>query len=540
MPEEAAESIDISNKISSVRRQFFWVLGLFATIIALLISLTIFVLAEQNLVYLGELTSAIRIIQYLYPDEYSQSRMIGTAQEALFKDLDRYSSYLEPQRLNLVTEEFTGSYSGIGVTIVSHTGGMMVISVREGGPAFKAGVMSGDVIIKADSIDLSDKNVFEASLYLRGPEDSEFLLTVARNDMADTLSMNIIRAKMKLKHVPFAGLTEKGALYIRLIDFDTGAADEVEQILDSVLYQADEKVSGIILDLQNNPGGLLNEAIQLADLFLDNGRLIVGVKGRSRWHKMEYESSGYDITDGLPLTILIDRGSASASEIVAGALKYADRALLIGDTTFGKGLVQEYKGLFDGSGIRLTTSRYYFEGEKYINDPGAEVIDSAGGIAPDYYEPEIRNPFIIALNRSLLMHQYASNNRNRILAGPLLMQSSEAWYDDFTQYCYDHDFDYQSESTRSIAVMKEIAEFTEANQKTIAMVDDFHDYSQNIDHNQFRMCREKIIRRLFRTAIELEYGASRAYREAMLPFSHQVERAEMVIDSINTSNSPYP
>ncbi len=540
MPEQSAENIELSEKIAAVRSHFIWALSLFVTIIVLLIALSLYTFSEPNLNYERNIITALQLIGYFYDGPYHPISMMRHAREAVFDDLDRYSSFLEPQQLKMITEEFSGSYSGIGVTIVPHEQGLMVLSVREGGPASKAGVLNGDIFIKADSINLAEIDAFEASSYLRGPENSQLTLTIARDDMRDTLTVTVVREKLKLQHIPYAGMLEDSILYVRLIDFEAGASEDVEHILDSVLNDSSVTIKGMILDLQNNPGGLLYEAIGLADLFLPSGELIVGVKGRSRWDRTEYNSSKADMLDGRPLAILVDGGSASASEIVSGSLKYAGRAFLVGDTTFGKGLVQEYKGLADGSGIRLTSSRYYFKGEKYINDPNSPVLDSAGGIPPDYYVPEINEPFLNALARTLLMRQFATSNKDRILAGPSLMKSADDWYDNFIKYCEEKDFKYISATTGSIDTLMQIAELSGAKRSTIGTIDRTMIYSEKLDLDQFIDHREEVVRRLYRLAVESKYGLARSYRDAVLPYSHQIKFAEKLIDSLNAARGNLP
>ncbi len=540
MSEQSSENLELSDKIAAVRGHFIWALSFFVTIIVLLVALSVYTFSEPNLKFERDIVTALQLIGYFYDGPYHPISMMRHAREAVFDDLDRYSSFLEPQQLKMITEEFSGSYSGIGVTIVPDIHGLMVLSVREGGPASKAGVLNGDIFIKADSLNLADKDAFEASSYLRGPENSRLSLTIARDDLRDTLTVNVVREKLKLQHIPYAGMLEDSILYVRLIDFEAGASEDVKHVLDSVLSDSSMTIKGMILDLQNNPGGLLYEAIGLADLFLSNGQLIVGVKGRSRWDRTEYNSSGSDLLNGRPLAILVDGGSASASEIVSGSLKYAGRAFLVGDTTFGKGLVQEYKGLGDGSGIRLTSSRYYFKGEKYINDPSSPVLDSAGGIPPDYYVPEVNEPFLNALARTLIMRQFASANKDRILAGPSLMKSADEWYDDFIEYCNEKNFKYVSATTGSIDTLKEIAELSGAGQPTIGTIDRTMKYSEKLDRDQFNGHREEVVHRLYRLAVEFKYGLARSYHDAVLPYSHQIKFAEKLIDSLNVANGNLP
>ncbi|MEW5924635.1 MAG: S41 family peptidase, partial [Candidatus Zixiibacteriota bacterium] len=358
---------EIGNQIDNFSKDYsrstvLWSVILFCVMILVITGLSFYVLSDSDLYYSMQLAASLDLVNYLYPEQYNAAEMVRQARRAIFNRLDRYSGYLEPEDLNRVTEEFSGSYGGIGITVVTHEQGLMIMSVREDGPAGKVGLRTGDIIIKADTVELGGLNSYQSTYILRGEEGTPVNVTVVRNQIADTLEFSLIREKLRLIHIPYASLTENKSLYIRIMDFEANLAEDLLACLDSLYLNKKDSVKAIILDLRGNPGGLLNEAVVAANLFLDKGHLIVGVKGRSRWRNDQFHSSGRDITNGLPLAILVDRGSASASEILAGSLKYAGRAVLIGDTTFGKGLVQEYNGLYDGSGIRLTTARYYFEG----------------------------------------------------------------------------------------------------------------------------------------------------------------------------------
>ncbi len=453
------------------------------------------------------------------------------AREGVFQQLDRYSGYLEPRELGRVTEEFSGSYGGIGITIVGHESGLMVMSVREDGPAARAGIKTGDIISKVDSTDMKGINAYRATFLLRGPEGSRMELTVLRkfNNIDDTLFFQLSRQLLPLIHVPYAGITPGGSLYIRLLDFEAGAASEVADALDSLYLKYPDSIKGIIFDLRGNPGGLLTEAVSIAGLFLKKGKIVVGMKGRSRWNNTVFYAQGDDITEGLPIALLVDRGSASASEILAGSLRYAGRAFLVGDTTFGKGLVQEFDDLGDGSGLRLTTARYYFEGNIFLNDPKAAVKDSAPGIPPDYYYQSTEyEPFPLELESSLLMREYAIAHQNDIAADSGAVSINPGWLDEFKSYLYQKGFNYESALSREIKNAQVQAHFEQASKETIEVIAHLYSLSKKEDSAQFVNYREYIRQRLFQMALETKFGVSESYRRAFVPYRWDVALAEQL------------
>jgi len=507
-----------------------WGVTLFCAMMVIITGLSFYVMSEENLYYSMELVSSLNLLSLLYPDEYNATEMVRQARQAIFDKLDRYSGYLEPHDLNRVTEEFSGSYGGIGITVITHDKGLMVMSVREDGPAGKAGMQTGDVIIMADTLDLEGLNSYQSTFVLRGKEGTPVKVTVERNQFADTLVFNLHREKLRLIHIPYAGLTEKNSLYIRIMDFESRMAEDLLECLDSLYLNNKDSVRAIILDLRGNPGGLLNEAISAANLFLDKGHLIVGIKGRSRWRNDEFRSNGRDITNGLPLAILIDRGSASASEILAGSLKYAGRAVLIGDTTFGKGLVQEYNGLYDGSGIRLTTARYYFEGNRYLNDPEADVIDSAAGIPPDYYfKPVGGDPFPSRLERSMLMRDFALENKAEIIAYAPFTESSEMWLDKFADFAAENHYNYESDLRLLAQFARDEAVFQNYSDTTLKVIDSIYRLAEQDDRRQFQIYSDYMRQRIYQIAVEAEYGTSRSYRDAIIPYRRDVIMAEEIL-----------
>jgi carboxyl-terminal processing protease len=518
----------LTPELKSVSRHpLLWGLTLFFLICTVLCGSIIYLLSDDELTLPFQIEYTLSLIKQAYPESYNSVRMMTLARDAIFTELDRYSGYLAPEELNRVEEEFTGEYCGVGIMVVGHTHGLLVMSVREDGPAGRAGMKTGDIIIRVDTTNMEGLNPYRSTYYLRGPEGSTVMVAVARNSMADTIEFKLFREKLRLSHLAFAGITENKSLYLRLLDFEAGAAEEVLSAVDSLYFKRKDTVKGVIIDLRGNPGGLVGEAASIANLFLPSGRLIVGVKGRSRWHRTAFYSNEDDITGGLPMAIIVDRGSASASEIFAGAMRYSGRGFLVGDTTFGKGLVQEFDPLDDGSGLRLTTARYYFEGDIFLNDPKALVKDSAAGIPPDYYyQPIDYDPYPLRLENSLLMRDYAMAHQDEIVGDSGLLMNTAGWYDGFLRYLEENKFRYESDLTRLIRGTIELLNFEGYQKETIAAMERFCELSRKDDDSQLQNYREFIRQQLYQIALESKYGAGAAYKKAILPFRQDISLAE--------------
>jgi len=543
-PDSSENKIDNSSpskagfaKLKADRNSLFWGFGLFAAITVILTAVIIFLLADRELYYPYRLSATLSLVKQFYPEASDDRKMLGLARDAVISQLDRFSGYLDRGELDRAMEEFSGSYGGIGITVVGHKLGLQVMSVREDGPAAKAGIKTGDIIIKAGGVNMEGMNPYRATNYLRGLEASIVEVVVLRNDLGDMLTFKLTREKLKLIHVSYAGITVKKSLYIRLLDFEAGAADEVSAALDSLYFNRKDSLRGIILDLRGNPGGLLYEAISLSDLFIGKGHLIVGIKGHSCWSQSEFYSSpskaGFtnneDITHGLPLAIIVDRGSASASEIFAGAMKYAGRGILIGDTTFGKGLVQELDRLYDGSGLRITTARYYFEGNRFLNDPNSPILDSAAGIAPDYFiEFPENEPFPLSLENSLLLRDFALSRKDDASLDSEASAIPSKWFGDFEFFARQKGYKYKSSLTEEIIYTMDESVFEKDSESILEAIKHLYHLSLSEDSAQFVEYRDYILRRLFQYALEAKFGTGLSYRQAILPYRQDIALAEKI------------
>jgi carboxyl-terminal processing protease len=486
----------------------------------------VYVLSDPGL---HESLSIARIaveVRNTYPGPLDWNHMFDRAMENMFQGLDRYSGYVKSEQLARFDEELSGGYGGIGVSVMQHEHGLLIMSVREHGPAADAGLLSGDIILEADSTNLQGLSVDESSRILRGDPGTEVVLVIQRPASDDTLTIAITRKRIDLLHVPFAGYTPDSLLYIRLLDFDAGAAADVKAALDSLITDS-RSPRGVILDLRSNPGGLLSEAFHTADLFLDGGQLIVGTEGRSRWNDEKYYSTGNDITRGAQMAVIVDRGSASAAEIVAGALQQLKRAVLVGDTTFGKGLVQGFTRFWDGSGLRLTISRYYLDGGVYLNEFDSVLIDTGHGLAPDYYFRFVeRHEFPRALESSLLLTRFANLHEEEIIASSGHFRLPDTWVDRFRSFAVSAGFDFESRATEALEVLNDVAFADHARVPLIKRVGEVLRKARRDDNRQFEKYASYIKMRLKQIAYERKFGMYRAYAEVLVR-----ERPEIVFAS---------
>lgn len=505
--------------------------ALLATLLVLLCGgLGAWVLSDESLRVGFILPRVANVIDEAYAGQVNWKAAIESAQTAMFSQLDRYSEYLEPKDFDDLSEEMSGAYFGIGVSVIAHDSGLLVMSIREGGPAAQAGFMTGDVIIKIDTIAVAGRNTQHSSDLLRGPEGSKAKVTVIRGATHDTLTLEPTRSRISFQHVSFAGYTPDSILYIRLLDFDAGASDDVASALDSLLNKPGMRPKGVILDLKENPGGLFEEAYETSSLFLDKGKFIVGTSSRSRWNEEKRYSEGEDVTQGLPLVVLVDRGSASAAEIVAGSLKQLGRAKLVGDTTFGKGLVQGYDRFPDGSGAKLTISRYFLEGNLYLNNFDSSFSDTGKGLVPNYYlEFPENTPFVATLESSLILMQFAQLHQDDIVAGPPPLGPDSTWAEQLAIYATQQKFAYSSLETEEVEFLLLTARAEKASSATIAGIEELLRISRKDDYNEFYNYRDYITMRLRELAIERKYGAYRSYADVIVGSRADIRFAEEII-----------
>ena len=301
-----------------------------------------------------------------YVDEINQSESMDSAINGLLQSLDPYSAYMSPEIFNEMQTETSGKFGGLGIEVGMESGVVKVISPIDDTPASKAGIKAGDYIVKINEIQVQGKSLSEAVDLMRGPVGSAIELTVRRRGERKALTFKIVREIIQIQSVK-ADLLEKNIGYIRLTSFNENSDTQIKKQIKEL--EENKNVKAYILDLRNNPGGLLSQAIKIADFFLDNGE-IVSTKSRKASENRKWFAKKGDLTDGKAIIVLINYGSASASEIVAGALKDHKRAILLGENSYGKGSVQSIIPLKNDGAIRLTIAKYYLPSGKSISEVG--------------------------------------------------------------------------------------------------------------------------------------------------------------------------
>ncbi|PUD56410.1 S41 family peptidase [Helicobacter pylori] len=325
-------------------------------------------LAAKRVEAFSRFSNVVSEIEKKYVDKISISEIMTKAIEGLLSNLDAHSAYLNEKKFKEFQAQTEGEFGGLGITVGMRDGVLTVIAPLEGTPAYKAGVKSGDNILKINNESTLSMSIDDAINLMRGKPKTPIQITVVRKNEPKPLVFNIIRDIIKLPSVYVKKIKETPYLYVRVSGFDKNVT---KSVLDGL--KANPKAKGIVLDLRGNPGGLLNQAVGLSNLFIKEG-VLVSQKGKNKEENLEYKANGRAPYTNLPIAVLVNGGSASASEIVAGALQDHKRAVIIGEKTFGKGSVQMLLPVNKDEAIKITTARYYL--------PSGRTIQ-AKGITPD-------------------------------------------------------------------------------------------------------------------------------------------------------------
>ena len=329
-----------------------------------------------------------------YVDEVDQSKSMDSAINGLLQSLDPYSAYMTPESFEGMQTETSGEFGGLGIEVGMEAGVVKVISPIDNTPASKAGLKAGDYIVKINNTQVQGKSLMEAVELMRGPVGSSIEITVRRRGVKKALIFNITREVIQVQSVK-SELIDNNIGYIRLTSFNENSSEQIKEKINKLNKNKDLK--GYILDLRNNPGGLLSQAIKISDFFLENGE-IVSTRSRQASENRKWFAKKGDLTNGKTLIILINYGSASASEIVAGALKDHKRAIILGENSYGKGSVQSIIPLKNRGAIRLTIAKYYLPSGKSISEVGVTPdIEVAEGSDDFKFNSETDNQLNFAI-----------------------------------------------------------------------------------------------------------------------------------------------
>lgn len=417
-------------------------------------------------------------VNAFYVDEVDPKKTIETGINAMLASLDPYTNYIPEEDAADYRTMTTGEYAGIGSLIGVIDDKVIITMPNEGFPAEKAGLKIGDEIIKVDTVAVNGKNTSEVSKLLKGKPGTVVKIEILRN--GESKSFSITRSTIVLENVPYYGMAEPTIGYIKLTDFTTNAGKDVKQALKSLKSQGAES---IILDLRENPGGLLFEAVNISNVFIPKGKLVVETRGKQEDWTQEYKTLGQATDTKIPLVVLTSSGSASASEIVAGTLQDYDRAVLIGRKTFGKGLVQTTRQLPYNSQVKVTTAKYYIPSGRCIqaidyshrNADGSvgKVPDSlmvafktkkgrtvydGGGITPDIkIEAQYLAPITISLLSKALIFNYANEYFYSHPKAPIIdeFELTDNDYSEFVGWLSNHNYDYTTRLEKAIIKLEE-------------------------------------------------------------------------------------
>lgn len=315
-------------------------------------------------------TEVLSLVQSNYVEDIENKKLLEGAIKGMLKTLDPHTSYMSTEVYKEMQVETEGQFGGLGIEITVRDEQLTVVSPIEDTPAYRAGLKAGDRIVKVEGESTKDMTLLEAIRKMRGPKGTQVTISIMRDDFEAPKDFTITRDVIKIRSVISKKLDDDMG-YVRLRSFHKSSGSELEEALQDL---EEQKINGLVLDLRNNPGGLLNQAVDVVDKFIEKDQLIVSTKGRVRNQNMRFASKGDHPHLDYPMVVLVNEGSASASEIVAGALQDLGRAIVVGTQTFGKGSVQTIIPLSDGSGLRLTTARYY--------TPKGNLIQGKG-ISPD-------------------------------------------------------------------------------------------------------------------------------------------------------------
>jgi carboxyl-terminal processing protease len=417
-----------------------------------------------------------RELNIYYVDETNPGELMKKAMDDMLSSLDPYTSYIPESEIEDYKYMQTGQYGGIGALIRQDSNYVIVSEPYEGYPAQKADLRAGDKILKINDIELKGKKTDDVSKFLKGQASTTIKLLIEREGEKAPIEKSINREEIKIKSVAYSGMVAPSIGYIRLVAFTEGAASEVKEALLNLKKNPEFKM--LVFDLRDNPGGLLNEAVDIVNLFVDKGTEIVSTRGKIKdWDKV-YKALNNPVDTSVPIAVLIDRSSASASEIVSGAIQDLDRGIIVGQRSYGKGLVQQTRPLSYNAQLKVTVAKYYIPSGRCIqaldyshhNEDGSvnKVADSlifafktnngrivydGGGLSPDVaLEPIKYSSILTSLANKNWVFKYATRfrNSNPTIASAKEFQLTDVQYNDFVTYLSNKDYDYKTRVEKNL------------------------------------------------------------------------------------------
>mgnify|MGYP001229169582 CR=1 FL=1 len=428
-------------------------------------------------------TDLYKELNTYYVDETDPGKLIKSAMDEMLQTLDPYTNYIPESEIEDFQFMTTGQYGGIGAMITKRDEYVYISEPYEGFPAQKSGLMAGDKILEVNNISVKGKSTEEVSKLLKGQPNTNVSILIERKYINEPFEVSFKREKVTVGSVPYFGLLENNIGYVKLRSFTRNCSNDLKN---AILKLKEQSATSLILDLRGNPGGLLNESVKIANFFVNQGEDIVSTKGKIKsWEKV-YTATNKPIDTEIPLVVLIDQSSASASEIVSGSLQDLDRAVIVGKRSFGKGLVQQTRKLSYNSQLKLTVAKYYIPSGRCIqaldysnrNEDGSvgKIADSlstefrtknnrkvydGGGITPDLVtESEVSSKILLSLFRERLFFDYATEYRlkNENILSAKDFKITDEKFLDFKNFLSDKEYEYETDTEKAYKKLKKVAE----------------------------------------------------------------------------------
>jgi carboxyl-terminal processing protease len=498
-------------------------------------------------------TTIFRELNSYYVDPIEPGKMVKTGVDAMLHDLDPYTNYITESDMEDFEFMTTGKYGGIGASMRKRGDEIYVGDVYENSPAQKAGLHPGDQVISIENTQLKGKSIEDVSLLLKGSPGTQVNVKIKDAYTGEESKRIITRGEIEISSVPYAGLIgkDKNIAYVKLNQFTQGCAFLVRSSLDS-LKNANKNLKGVVVDLRNNPGGLLEEAVQLCNIFVERGQLVVATKGKLVEMDKDYKTQGAPWDTKIPVTVLVNHLSASASEIFSGTIQDLDRGLVIGERSYGKGLVQVTRNIGYNAKLKLTTAKYYTPSgrciqaidyshrnpdgsvgkipdslKKIFTTKGGRKVMSGGGIEPDVnVESDDMSKLGVTLYTKNYLFEYATvySKQHSTIPPASEFSLNETEYENFTKWMEGKDYDYKSETELAIDSVKSLAEkekYYDAIKADIATLKSklVHDKQQDLLKNKNE------IKKLLESEIVSRYYFLKGRIEQGFRYDNDVEKA---------------
>ena len=495
-----------------------------------------------------------------YVDEVKPKEFMLEGIKGMLSTLDPYTVYIDENHQKDIDLITIGKYGGIGATVGLYNDRITIVDLIEGYSAQRQGIRIGDIIKKVDTIIVSKENYEELGNYLKREPGTEISITIERDGLKSDILFNLVSEEIEIKNITYFGFVPESSnnAYLKLSGFSRSAGEEIRKAIQELRVQ--KEIHSIVLDLRGNPGGLLDAAIDVSEKFLPKGELIVSIKGRDKNKQQEYKAKEEPIAKNIKLAVLVDHGSASASEIVAGALQDHDRGIILGTKSFGKGLVQSVIPLSFNTSLKMTTAKYYtpsgrciqaidyaengsvFGNEKFEDDKKYYTVNNRevfakGGITPDSL---IKNSSESHLVRSLLAEgmffKFATNYYNTASSEQLNSNLDEKIFELFMNYIKDQNFSYQSESEIIIDELKKSIKREGYNSNLLGDIDELKSKFDHIKDNELTKYKNDIIAEIQSEIAARENGRKGRIIES-LKYDNQFSTAlEILNNNLSYSN----